>query len=59
MVCDVISKSLGNLTYEDKRLVIKALDIKAWIKHDELIMEGSIPIPDDLSNLTVTSRCSE
>ena len=59
MVCDIVSKSLGNLTYEDKRLAIEALDIKVWIKHDELIMEGSIPIPDDLSNLTVTSRCSE
>ena len=59
MVCDIISKSLGNLTYEDKRLAIKALDIKVWIKGNELIMEGSIPMPDDLSNLTVTSRCSE
>ncbi len=48
-----------NLTHEDKRLAIKALDIKVWIKHDELIMEGSIPMPDDLSNLTVTSSCSE
>ncbi len=53
MVCDIVSKSLGNLTYEDKRLAIKALDIKVWIKHDELTMEGSIPIPDDLSNLRV------
>ena len=58
MVCDIVSKNLGNLTYEDKRLAIKALDIKVWIKHDELTMEGSIPVPDDLSNLTVTSRCS-
>jgi len=58
MVCDIVSKSLGNLTYEDKRLAIKALDIKVWIKGNELIMEGSIPIPDDLSNLHATSRCS-
>ncbi len=58
LVCDIVSKSLGNLTFEDKRLAIEALDIKVWINHKELIMEGSIPIPDDLSNLTVTSRCS-
>ncbi len=58
MVCDIVSKSLGNLTYEDKRLAIKALDIEVWIKGNELIMEGSIPIPDDLSNLHATSRCS-
>ncbi len=59
LVCDIVSKSLGNLTYEDKRLAIEALDIKVWINHEELIMEGSIPIPDDLSNVTVTSRCFE
>jgi len=59
LVCDMVSKSLGSLTYEDKRLAIEALDIKVWINHNELIMEGSIPIPDDLSNLTVTSKCLE
>ncbi|HEY86746.1 MAG TPA: recombinase family protein [Dehalococcoidia bacterium] len=58
LVCDIVRKSLGNLTYEDKRLAIEALDIMVWINHNELRMEGSIPIPDDLSNLSITSRCS-
>jgi hypothetical protein len=40
-------------------MAIEALDIKVWISHKELIMEGAIPIPDDLSNLSMTSRCSE
>ena len=59
LACEMVSRNLGNLTFEDKRLAIEALDIKVWIRHDELIMEGSIPIPDDLSNLSVTSRCLE
>ncbi len=59
LACDIVSKNLGNLTYENKRLAIEALDIKVWIKHNELTMEGSIPMFEDLSNLTVTSRCSE
>ena len=59
VVCDIISKGLGNLTFEDKQLAMEALDIKVRIKGNELVMEGSIPIPDDLSNLTVTSRCLE
>jgi len=58
LACEMVSQNLGTLTYEDKRLAIEALDIKVWMKHDELIMEGSIPMSDDLSNLTVTSRCS-
>ena len=57
LACEMVSRGLGNLTCDGKRLAIEALDIKVWIKHDELIMEGSIPMPDDLSNLTVTSRC--
>ena len=58
LACEMVGQNLGSLTCEDKRLAIEALDIKVWIKHDELIMEGSIPMPDDLSNLSVTSRCS-
>ena len=58
LACEIVSQKLGSLTYEDKRLALKALDIKVWIKHTELTMEGSIPMIDDLSNLTVTSRCS-
>jgi hypothetical protein len=58
LACEVVSQKLGSITYEDKRLALKALDIKVWIKHNELTMEGSIPMYDDLSNLTVTSRCS-
>ncbi len=58
LACEIVSQKLGSLTYEDKRLALKALDIKVWIKHNELTMEGSIPMVDDLSNLTVTSRCS-
>ena len=59
LICDILSKSLGNLTYKDKRLAIEALEIKVWINHNGLIMEGSIPIPDDLSNLSIISKCSE
>jgi len=58
LVCEIVTRNLGSLTYEAKRLALEALDIKVWIKKDELTMEGSIPMPDDLSNLTVTSRCS-
>ena len=58
LACEIVSQKLGSLTYEDKRLALKALDIKVWIKHYELTMEGSIPMSEDLSNLTVTSRCS-
>lgn len=58
LVCEMVSRKLGSLTYEDKRLAMKALDIKVWIKHYELTMESVIPILDDLSNLSVTSRCS-
>ena len=58
LACEMVSQKLGSLTYENKRLVLEALDIKVWIKHNELTMEGSIPMPDDLSNLSVTSRCS-
>ena len=57
LACEMVSRALGSLSYEDKRLAIEALDIKVWIKHDELVMEGSIPMPDDLSNLYATSRC--
>ena len=58
LACNIVNRNLGNLTYETKRLVLEALDIKVWIKNKELIMEGSIPIPDDLSNLNITSRYS-
>lgn len=59
LACEMVSQNLGSLTYVDKRLAIEAFDIKVWIKHNELTMEGLIPVPDDLSNLSVTSRCSE
>ena len=59
LACKIVSQKIGSLTYEDKRLALKALDIKVWITHNELTMEGSIPMVNDLSNLTVTSRCLE
>ena len=58
LACNIVNRNLGILTYEKKRLALEALGIKVWIKNKELIMEGSIPIPDDLSNLNITSRCS-
>ena len=56
--CEVMKKSLGNLTFEDKRLFLDALGIKVWIKGDEVVIEGLIPMGEVCAFDSVTSRCS-
>ncbi len=57
--CEMIKKSLGNLTFEDKRLALDALGIKVWVKGDEIVIEGLIPIGEECAFDSVTSRYSE
>jgi hypothetical protein len=57
--CEMMKKSLGSLTFEDKRLALNALGIKVWVKGDEVTIEGTIPIGEECAFDTLTSRCSE
>jgi|GEM_PF-698673 len=55
--CEMIKKSLVNLTFEDKRLALDALGIKVWVKGDEVVIEGLIPISEECAFDSLTSRC--
>ena len=55
--CGMIKKSLGGLTFEDKRLAFEALGIKVWVKGDEVTIEGAIPIGEECAFDTLTPRC--
>lgn len=54
--CEMIKKSFGNLTFEDKRLAFEALGIKVWVKGDEVTIEGAIPIGEECAFDTLTPK---
>ena len=44
--CELVSKNLKALTFEDKRLALQALQIKVWVDGDSVEIKGAIPIPE-------------
>ncbi len=44
--CELVSKNLTDLSFENKRLAFEALSIKIWIDGENVKIEGSIPISD-------------
>jgi hypothetical protein len=43
--CELVVRNLGNLSFEEKRLVLDALKIKVLIDGDDVAIQGSIPVP--------------
>ncbi len=43
--CELVRKNLGTLSFEDKRLVLEALQIRVKVDDSVIYMEGAIPIP--------------
>jgi hypothetical protein len=42
--CEMVSQNLNNLTYEEKRLALEALNIKVWADNHNLSLEGVLPV---------------
>jgi len=57
--CQLVRHNIDNLTDEDKKLAVKALDVKVRVYPDTVNIEGIIPILDDVPSDYLTSRCSE
>ena len=45
-VCEMVISRLRTLTFEDRRMVLDALQIKVWVDGDNLTIAGSIPIQE-------------
>ncbi len=52
--CELVKENLGNLTFEDKRLALEALQIEVWIDGDEIAIKGAIPMLDEK---IMTTQC--
>ena len=44
--CELVSRNLNELSFENKRLALKALNIKVWSDGEYIRIEGVIPITD-------------
>ena len=42
--CELVSKNLKTLSFEEKRSVLEALAIKVWVDGQFVTIEGAIPI---------------
>ena len=42
--CEIVSNNLGDLSYEEKRLALEALNIKVWLNNERVTIEGAIPV---------------
>ena len=45
-VCNLVTTNLVNLTFEEKRLALEALNVKVWIDGHSVAVQGMIPIPE-------------
>lgn len=45
-VCNLVTRNLANLTFEEKRLALEALNVKVWIDGHSVAVQGMIPIPE-------------
>ena len=43
--CEIVSHNLHNLSYQEKRLALRALDIKVLVDVNTITVKGLIPIP--------------
>jgi len=50
--CHLLKRNFKNLTFEQKRLALKALSIKVWIDEENVMIEGYLPIADRLTAST-------
>ena len=46
--CDLVSKNLTELSLDNKRFALEALNIRVWINRDDIRIEGTLPINDDV-----------
>ena len=44
--CELVSRNLKTLSFDEKRLALEALQIKVFIGDDSVIIKGAIPIPE-------------
>ena len=44
--CELVSSNLTELSFENKRLALEALNIKVWVDGENITVEGAIPIAD-------------
>lgn len=56
--CDLARQNLGDFTFEQKRLALEALQIKAWVDGSNVSIEGAIPVAGD-DIVSGTLRCLE
>jgi site-specific DNA recombinase len=54
--CELARQNLGDLTFENKRLALEALQIKVWVDGSSVNIEGAIPIPEG-DIVSMTQRC--
>ena len=45
--CQLVRENLKDLSFEDKRLALEALQMKVWIDGDNVEVTGAIPMPED------------
>jgi hypothetical protein len=57
--CELATRNIDTFTVEDKKLVVKALDLKVHVSPDRINIDGIIPIIDNIPADYVTSRFSE
>jgi len=56
---ELASQNLDRLTYEDKRLALEALAIKVWTEGDNVAIDGTIPVSEDGTLVSMTSGYHE
>ena len=44
--CETVRQNLNNLSLEDKRQAMEALQVKVWIDASTVAIEGTIPMPE-------------
>ena len=44
--CELVSKNLEELSFENKRLALEALNIKIWVDGESITIDGAIPMTD-------------
>jgi len=54
MACELVSKNITDLSFENKRLALDALNVKVWVNEENVRIEGVIPIPDDIREIVTT-----
>jgi hypothetical protein len=56
--CELARSNLADLTFENKRLALQALNIKVWVNGGNVTIEGTIPVGEDNIASTLLANIS-